>query len=204
MIAPLSGIVVGIDQSYDGFAMVTLDRHGNYDEALGHFKAEKYGRGVQRLFAIESWVFDQLLNVQHGNPGAIVHVCMEGYAPGAKFQREQLGELGAAVKYALFNALPYPVGHPTIVSPGQLKKFATGKGVAAKDIVIKEVFKKWGADFNDNNLADAFVLAKIAFALHSNSDDLLAYEREVLANLTRHTEQWPRPEAQTAKTRRTS
>ena len=49
-----------------------------------------------------------------------------------------------------------------IVSPSTLKKFVTGKGNCKKDLVLLKVFQKWGVEFSDNNLADAYSLARFA------------------------------------------
>jgi Holliday junction resolvasome RuvABC endonuclease subunit len=46
----------------------------------------------------------------------------------------------------------------TIIPPTTLKKIITGKGVGKKEMMLKEVYKKFGLDFNDNNLCDAFCL----------------------------------------------
>ncbi|GAA4176399.1 hypothetical protein [Gryllotalpicola koreensis] len=46
------------------------------------------------------------------------------------------------------------------VSPSSLKKYATGKGNAAKDAVLAAVVKRYPhADVTDNNVADSLVLA---------------------------------------------
>lgn len=50
------------------------------------------------------------------------------------------------------------------VSPAQLKQFATGKGNAPKEVVLQQVYKRWGVELRDNNQADAFTLAKIGEA----------------------------------------
>lgn len=56
-------------------------------------------------------------------------------------------------------------------SPGTGKKFATGNGNASgKGIVIKEVFKRWGQDLDDDNLADGFVMARLCY--HKVTGDL--------------------------------
>lgn len=49
-----------------------------------------------------------------------------------------------------------------IIQPGTLKKFITGKGNAKKNLMLMKVFKRWGVEFNDDNLCDAFSLAKMA------------------------------------------
>ncbi len=44
--------------------------------------------------------------------------------------------------------------------PGQIKKFITGKGNAKKELILKEVFRRYDFDTSDNNIADAFAIAK--------------------------------------------
>jgi len=57
----------------------------------------------------------------------------------------------------------------TAYTPTELKKFITGKGNAKKQIIIQQVYKKYGIEFEDDNLADAFVLAKMAEAAHAGN-----------------------------------
>jgi len=51
----------------------------------------------------------------------------------------------------------------TIVQPTMVKKYISGKGNVPKDIIIKEVFKKFGIDTNDNNIADAICMASMSW-----------------------------------------
>ena len=48
-------------------------------------------------------------------------------------------------------------------SPSSIKKFATTKGNANKNVMLKETYKKWGVDFDNDNLCDAYGLARMAF-----------------------------------------
>jgi crossover junction endodeoxyribonuclease RuvC len=50
-----------------------------------------------------------------------------------------------------------------IIPPTSLKKFVTGKGNSKKSLMIKNVYKKFGYDTEDDNLADAYGLAMMAF-----------------------------------------
>ena len=50
-----------------------------------------------------------------------------------------------------------------IISPTTLKKFVTGKGNSGKDIMLLEVYKRWNVSFSNNNLADAYGLARMAY-----------------------------------------
>lgn len=52
------------------------------------------------------------------------------------------------------------------VAPSQVKKFATGKGNAPKDQMILPLSKKWGFENRNDNIRDAYVLARIGLNLH--------------------------------------
>ena len=109
--------------------------------------------GVPRL----AWFRTQLATMIAAMP-RLRMVAMEGYSFGSKFQRENLGELGGLVRLVLYDAkTPSVVAAPTAV-----KKFLLGKGGGKKANMIKEVFKVYGVDVDDDNEADAFVLCQIA------------------------------------------
>ena len=72
------------------------------------------------------------------------------------------------------------------VPPTQLKQFATGKGNANKEIILQQVYKRWGVEFSDNNQADAYVLARIGEAYlnwKAANYILTEYQLGVIANL---------------------
>lgn len=175
-------IYVGIDQSYSGFGVVLYNHEtGTHEQCLGKFEAKKYGHGIDRLQAIGDWLYDLL-------PPSTLHVCLEGYAPGSKWGREIAGELGAITKQVIWQALPHGrARYPTIVAPTMVKKYATGKGVAPKNGMLLAVYKRWGVEFKDDNLADAYTLARIAAALENPGDET-SFQQEVLKKLVRHTE----------------
>lgn len=50
----------------------------------------------------------------------------------------------------------------TLIQPTTLKKFVTGKGQCKKELMLLYVYKNYGVEFNDNNLADAYSLARMA------------------------------------------
>jgi crossover junction endodeoxyribonuclease RuvC len=68
-------------------------------------------------------------------------------------------------------------------SPAQVKKFATNKGTSQKQVMIKEVYKRWGFDTDDDNLADAYTMARIGLAYLGNTDGLVLFQKEVIAQL---------------------
>lgn len=168
---------VGIDQSYTGFAVVAINvSTGEHYDHLGKFPPAKYGTGVDRLLAIENWLMEVLSGWD------IDWICMEGYANGSKFGREVAGELGYATKRLLRRWHPQQL-LPTIVPPTSLKKFVTGKGNAKKNEMLLGVYKKWGVEYSDDNLADAYSLARVGEALDTDVP-LAKYQQEVLTALS--------------------
>lgn len=179
---------VGIDQSYTGFAFVVLDADGNLvQEHLKNFEAKLHGTGIDRLLAVYQHVSNLLSECED-----VAHVCMEGYSSASKFGREAAGELGAIVKLAIydyFDRFAYAHDHlryPTIVQPSTLKKFVTGNGGAKKSGMMLAIFKKWGYETTDDNLADAYALAKVAYAIDTTITDFI-YEKTALAVVKPHT-----------------
>jgi crossover junction endodeoxyribonuclease RuvC len=47
-----------------------------------------------------------------------------------------------------------------------LKKYASGKGTSKKQEMLLQIYKRWGVEFNDDNAADAYALARLAGSVH--------------------------------------
>lgn len=106
-------------------------------------------------------------------------ICIEGFSYGSKGRgiSFQFG-LGHSIRNALFQAgIDY-----NLVTPGQLKKFATGKGNTSKDNMILPIYKRWGYEHDSDNVRDAYVLANIARALHGHGE-LVKYQNEIVKEL---------------------
>jgi hypothetical protein len=180
---------VGIDQSYSGYAITAYDPDtGAHDVRRRGFEPKKFGTGIDRLMAINSWLTSVLVDFRVRYEG-IGHIAMEGYANGAKFGREAAGELGLVTKWTIYS-VHYEHGltrYPTIVAPTALKKFITGKGTAKKNEILLGVFKRWEVDFSDDNEADSYGLARVASAL-DGFEKVTQFQQEVLDALTPHTE----------------
>lgn len=179
---------IGLDPSLSGFGFAVIYSQDDYATETMAFPPKIYGDGVNRLKAIRRELLLRIHAVQARGP--ILHVCMEGYAYGAQSEREKLGELGGMVKDVLYDELNPPARWPTIVPPTSLKKFVLGDGAGKKADMKLGIYKKWGADFSiakkDDNQADAFGLAKMAYALVHGAH--LGYEKDVLAKLKMYTE----------------
>lgn len=92
-----------------------------------------------------------------GQPG---HVYMEGYAMGASFQREALGELGGQLKRVAWSR-GWGVH---IVAPMTLKKYVLGTGKGDKNLMMMETYARWGYKPSDDNDSDAYGLARLGVA----------------------------------------
>lgn len=89
-------------------------------------------------------------------------VVFEGYSYAGKFVNSLQYELGAVLRYVMWEK-----GVPFVeVAPTSLKKFVTGKGNAKKDLMLLSVYKRWDFDTEDDNEADAYGLAQFGRALH--------------------------------------
>lgn len=74
-----------------------------------------------------------------------------------------------------------------IVSPPSLKKFVTGKGVAQKDEMMLDTYKRWGVSLTDNNICDAYGLARIGLAILDRDDTIDSKQIEVVTLLKKQT-----------------
>lgn len=132
-------------------------------------------QGIARVDAFLRFI-DTLCD-GYNDIGHIAGVCIEGYGYANAHTLATLVEVGTGVRLGLHvNNIT-----PIVVAPNTLKKFATGKGNAKKDQIMLAVYKRWGYDSKTNNIADAFVLAKIAERLFFDQpDEIPAYQQEVL------------------------
>lgn len=148
-----SSIAIGIDQSLTGFALsfVNTDNPSEHDTWV--YKSPY--NGVQRLADIRSWM---LLKIREKHPTPVVDVAMEGTVL-ASHSALVLGELAALVKLSFWDAGKV---RPLQVPPMTLKKYASGKGTSKKQEMLLQIFKRWGIEFNDDNAADAYALARLA------------------------------------------
>lgn len=109
------------------------------------------GRGVSRL----QNALDQVMEIADGSQLAVI----EGYAFSSRSSHAHgLGELGGVLRLGLYQRGIRIVEVP----PASLKKVATGKGNAAKELVLVEAVKRLGYQGADNNVADALWLLAMA------------------------------------------
>ena len=91
-------------------------------------------------------------------------VVFEGYGYANTHSLVTLAEIGTVLRYFTLQAeIEY-----IVVAPPTLKKFITGKGNAKKDHMMLEVFKRFGFDAPNNDVADAVGLAMYGLALNGH------------------------------------
>ena len=187
-------IVVGIDPSLTGTGIVVL-RNGEIEQALTTKNKPELGiiERVRRIYEQINNVIENLstcyVNAYIGDkrmirwepPSLIV---IEGFSYGSKGRGVfDIAYLGWRIReelerYRTEDDIPW-----LEVSPSQVKQFATGKGNANKEIVLQQVYKRWGVELTDNNQADAYVLAQIGRAYLGEADDLTDFQQKVIRAL---------------------
>jgi len=140
--------ILGIDQSLVESGVTIKKSTGDYC----HFTiTPKKLKGIERLYYIKR----KFLTILQANQPAFI--VMEGYSFASKGRGIfDLGELGGVLKITIYQErIPL-----YIVEPATLKKFVTGGGKAKKEEMLLKIYKRWGAEFDNNNLADSFALVK--------------------------------------------
>lgn len=118
---------------------------------------------------------DLILHLKKGDIIAI-----EGFSYGStgRSQAFQYG-LGSSIRVALWARKLQMIN----ATPGQLKKFGTGKGNTKKEDMPGPIMEHWGWAHRSDNVTDAFVLAQIAFTIHGGKltfNDLPKHQKEVV------------------------
>jgi crossover junction endodeoxyribonuclease RuvC len=103
-------------------------------------------------------------------------VAMEGLG----YNSHSLGLTAQVHGAVLYNFANNGARRPYFVAPATLKKFATGSGKGEKGLIQMSILDRWGEKLSDNNQADAYVVARIAGALHGGITTKLKYEIECL------------------------
>jgi Holliday junction resolvasome RuvABC endonuclease subunit len=152
-------VTLGIDQSLTGFALTALQFEDPKKYITWVYKSPYFG--VERLADIRQWLIDHFDYLEENN-NTILDIAMEGTVL-ASHAALVLGELSATVRLAIFDYFDEgdPRKYPLKVPHMTLKKFAAGKGNAKKQEMLLQIYKRWGIEFNDDNAADSYALARL-------------------------------------------
>lgn len=160
------GWVIGIDPS------ITLTAHAFARISSPKKVVARKSPGVIRIKgmnAFDGWRMDKAQKqiIKRLKKRHSILAVLEGYAYSSHNNRELMGEVSGGIKSNIIWKHPELVRNLLIVSPTQLKKFATGKGRGvSKDMVSMFVHKRWKLTPRDNNEADAMVLCKIGLSVY--------------------------------------
>lgn len=169
---PGEPVAIGIDQSLTGFAVsaVNISDPSCYETWV--YKSDY--RGVRRLADIKWWLENKFTYLKK-NANMIEEIAMEGTVLASN-SALVLGELAGMVKLTCWDYfdddikgfVPYPVNlrFPLQIPPMTLKKYASGKGNSKKQEMLMQIYKRWGIEFNDDNAADSYALARLASGSH--------------------------------------
>lgn len=154
--------ILGIDPSLSGTGLVVIEDVIGSEPLIVTRTTAKTSPGVpqgERLSTITG-TLTSLMGMYQPD-----HVAIEGYAMGAKFQREVMGEVGGAIKLALWG---YGVD-PITWAPGSWRKALFNNGSLKKDRIQIEAFQRYGVDLKDTNQLEAFCVARAEFAAQSGA-----------------------------------
>lgn len=170
-------LVIGIDPSLTGTGIVVLN-DGKMVKALTTRNSPELDT-VERVLTIK-----RQIDVEISNYNFPILTVIEGFSYGSKGRALfDIAYLGWRIREYLEWIKNAHLNPWLEVPPSQLKLFATGKGNSAKEVILQQVYKRWGVEFSDNNQADAFVLAKIGEAYLGATDGLTDFQLDVIANL---------------------
>lgn len=181
-------ICVGLDLSMakTGFSLFTKT---GIHMGSGVIKSPSKGyQGIRRIIRFEKMcrdLFSMLILLSSKKQLKKALFIIESYAfnkgPGQGMIMN-IAEFGGLVRYYLHRNLRIDVSKQILECPPQWPKmFACGAGHAKKDMVMKDTFKRWGFEGEDDNEVDAYVMSRIGMEMIGGSGDkLIAKQLEVL------------------------
>lgn len=162
---------IGLDLSLTCTGYCMSSKEGS--QAFGTIEPGDKRSGCERI----KYIRDHLMELPL-KPLAVI----EDFGFGTKGRGFEIGGLGWAVRIALYERkMPYILVAPTVV-----KKFVCGVGNVDKNVILKEVYKRWNFDTNDDNVADAFALNKIAEGLVGRYQPQTSIQLMILEDLLKN------------------
>ena len=162
-------IFVGIDPGINATGVVAIDgeaRGGKvvHQEIVMGIKPTKQKRfDPVRVESMASAVLEAVVRAEDFGNGLLV-VAIEEPFVGASAS-------GALKQYSVFVTIALDVRNGwddiLIVAPTTLKKFVGAKG--KKNLMARQVYKKWGYEADDDNLTDAYAIARWAEHEYNNA-----------------------------------
>ena len=152
---------IGIDPSLKGNAVVIINDSGkiNYEQLISTDK-ECYLNPEQRILDI----FEQLEYMVYVIRLKKIYIEGLAYSSNSATLFERCGLMYLIVTHLLKNDIDY-----SIIPPTQLKKWHTTDGYADKKFMMRVAKCKYGINFTDDNICDAYCLAMMALDDYKNN-----------------------------------
>ena len=180
---------LGLDLSLSCSGYCVIDQTGKIRK-IGNVISQPTTPDVESRFVRYSNItasFEQILKTFWSQ---IEVVAIENYSYGSKGKIIQLVECGTMVRNLVRDRIFERRKFIYEVAPISLKKFILGSGKikSAKNIMCREVWKKYKYEIDDDNMVDAFLLSKVAqgiFLVREGHGDKIKkkYQREVITNI---------------------
>lgn len=153
-------LFVGLDPSITGTGLIILDRKENIVEQKLFSCKDANGVTEKELIKYEKEI-SFIPNI-----AGLEAVYIEGPAYQATGQRIlQMGAIHFITRVLLFKRKV----NFKVIAPKSLKKFVANNGNAKKELMLLKTYKRWGVEFTDNNLCDAYGLARLALEDFKNA-----------------------------------
>lgn len=169
--------ILGIDPSINGTGLVVLGQRGEviYSEKLLYrsrkipvYEVIKKNGAFDKADEIEICHNDLKGFIASERIGKIIDhfkvtvVVMENYAFGTQAGRVfNIGEFVGALKVSMIRGgIDF-----TLIPPNSMKLYITGIGNAKKEVILANLIKKYNINFDDEDLNDAYALARMALEL---------------------------------------
>jgi len=160
----MNNYFIGLDLSLTNTGLVILDENEKILEKK-LISTKPVDVIEKRLIFIQTEILSCLTKYMIG-----ATIFVEGLSFGSSGQRMlELAGLHYLVRTTFFNMVS-PAFRYEIIPPTQIKRFITGTGTAKKELMLLKVYKKFGEEFQDNNICDAFCLGKLAAFRNKNKE----------------------------------
>ena len=170
---------LGIDLSLTGTGLVILENGKIAKQKLIKSKPTPDGQPIDELKRIKKIVEEIETIIAENLPNIAI---IEGLAFMVR-NATALVQLSALNYFVRSMLMDYHVPF-VIVAPTSLKKFITGSGISKKDVILIELYKRYGVSILNDNEADAYGLAQVGLALlGGNSKTTTKLQEEVTSLL---------------------
>lgn len=155
---------VGVDPSLNGCAVVIINQNGNIiEQKLISTDHECYVNIEQRLLDI----FDQVKFISNIAKMDLLYIEDLSHMSKSTSLWERIGLLYMIRTHLFKHNVSFNVKTPT-----SLKKWHTTYGFATKKMMMQVAKCKWNIDFKDDNICDAYCLARWALEDFNNDNKI--------------------------------